>query len=198
MNEKIINFYLMASRLKDELRTGWLDVEINKDRIESVAEHVYGCFVLGLAIISEYKLELDVNKVFRMIIISELRKLHLSNNQKEQDIVKQVSSLLSEKEELEKIYNEFRENKTKEAMFVNKLCKIESDFQAKIYDLNGEFNFAKALEDINNYPGELREEIKPQVRNASDGWILYNRQFYHDDLIFGSLSDEIRKLSDLK
>lgn len=188
----------MASRLKDELRTGWLDVEINKDRIESVAEHVYGCFVLGLAIISEYKLELDVNKVFRMIIISELRKLHLSNNQKEQDIVKQVSSLLSEKEELEKIYNEFRENKTKEAMFVNKLCKIESDFQAKIYDLNGEFNFAKALEDINNYPGELREEIKPQVRNASDGWILYNRQFYHDDLIFGILSDEIRKLSDLK
>ena len=44
-SEKIINalkFYLLATELKDKIRSGWKIWGIDKERIESVAEHVYG------------------------------------------------------------------------------------------------------------------------------------------------------------
>lgn len=56
----IINFYLLANRLKEKVRTGWIEIGIEKDRLESVAEHIYGCLILAIGINSEYKLELDM------------------------------------------------------------------------------------------------------------------------------------------
>ena len=38
--EKIIEFYILCNRLKYLIRTGWLDVKIQQDRLESVAEHI--------------------------------------------------------------------------------------------------------------------------------------------------------------
>ena len=45
MNNKIkdiMSFYTLCSKLKDTIRKGPLTWNTNKDRIESVAEHVYG------------------------------------------------------------------------------------------------------------------------------------------------------------
>ena len=74
MNEKIIKFYLTTNKLKDVVRTGWTEVNINRDRIESVAEHIYGTLILTMAIDSEKELNLDIFKVFKMI--NHLKKLY--------------------------------------------------------------------------------------------------------------------------
>ena len=42
MNENIIKTYFEVIKLKNAIRTGWLEVGISADRIESVAEHVFG------------------------------------------------------------------------------------------------------------------------------------------------------------
>ncbi len=55
MNKNIIDFYITANKLKNVIRSGWKEVEIKADRIESVAEHVYGTLILALTIESEYK-----------------------------------------------------------------------------------------------------------------------------------------------
>lgn len=74
MNENIIKFYMLTNRLKNKIRTGWIEVEISSERLESVAEHIYGCLMLAIAIDSEYKLDLDMYKVLKMICLHELEE----------------------------------------------------------------------------------------------------------------------------
>ena len=51
--QAILDFYILTTKLKETIRTGWKLWEISAPRLESVAEHVYGTQVLALAIISE-------------------------------------------------------------------------------------------------------------------------------------------------
>lgn len=39
--QKVLNYYVICNRLKDVIRTGWKDWNVKRDRIESVAEHIY-------------------------------------------------------------------------------------------------------------------------------------------------------------
>ena len=64
MEEKIKNamrFYLLATKLKYKIRSGWDDKHwnINSKRIESIAEHVYGTCILSLTLQSEFDLDID-------------------------------------------------------------------------------------------------------------------------------------------
>lgn len=69
--------------------------------------------------------------------------------------------------------------------------------QAKIYDLKGEFSLENALQDVKNYGEELSSEILPQVKKASDGWLLFDRRYYTDEL-FVDLSNAIQNMEDLE
>ena len=42
--ERVIKYYVLCNKLKNVIRTGWLNWKVNQDRIESVAEHIYGVF----------------------------------------------------------------------------------------------------------------------------------------------------------
>ena len=39
--EKVVNYYVLCNKLKNVIRTGWLDWKVKGKRIESVAEHIY-------------------------------------------------------------------------------------------------------------------------------------------------------------
>ena len=66
MKENVIKYYVLCNRLKNIIRKGWLDWNINRDRIESIAEHVYGTLMLAIAIYYEYDYNIDLNKVIMM------------------------------------------------------------------------------------------------------------------------------------
>lgn len=201
MNKNILDFYMIANKLKDIVRTGWIELGVERDRVESVAEHVYGTLVLAIAIDSEYKLDLDLLKVFKMLIIKELEKVNLNNftpreyptkEEKKRLALETISntlSSLSSKDELLEIYEEYSNKETKEAIFTYKLSKIESDIQVKIYDLDGCLSIEKAKEDVSYYDEPV------EINNASDGWIQFNRKFYDDEL-FSSLSNDIENYND--
>ena len=201
MYNNVIEFYKMANNLKNVVRTGWKEVGIPSDKVESVADHVYGTMILSLGIVSEAKLDLDLEKVFKMILIKELYK-GVSN--KEESIitsnkvedkkasVEKVVSKLSSNGDLLGIYDEYDSQSTKEAKFAKKICKLESDLQAKIYEKNGDFTIENAKSDIDNYPDDIREKVGT-IKNASDGWIIYDREFYDDEL-FINFSKEIQEM----
>ena len=201
MYNNVIEFYKMANNLKNVVRTGWKEVGIPSDKVESVADHVYGTMILSLGIVSEAKLDLDLEKVFKMILIKELYK-GVSN--KEESIitsnkvedkkasVEKVVSKLSSNGDLLGIYDEYDSQSTKEAKFAKKVCKLESDLQAKIYEKNGDFTIENAKSDIDNYPDDIREKVGI-IKNASDGWIIYDRDFYDDEL-FINFSKEIQEM----
>ena len=54
-----------------------------------------------------------------------------------------------------------------------------------------------ALEDVKYFGEELASEILPQMKNPSDGFILYDRKYYTDDM-FKFLSEDIQNLEELK
>lgn len=204
MHQKIINFYKEANKLKSVMRTGWREVGIPSEKIESVADHLYGCMVLALGIASESQYaDLDLLKVFKMLLVKELTKVNhleqsvLSKEDKKEENRESLLSIikdLSIQSELIHLYDEAIALNTKEAKFVLYISKLESDMQAKIYDLNGDFTLENAMKDIENYPEEIKNEIKPQVQNASDGWILFDRRYYNGDEIFESLSNDVQNI----
>ena len=205
MNENIIKFYLFTNKLKEKIRTGWIEVEISSSRLESVAEHVYGCIMLAIAIDSEYKLNLDMYKVIKMIALHELEETimkdltirdkitHEERLKQGKECVKKVTDGLIKQREIIELLDEFNEHRTKESIFCYHIDKIECDFQAKIYDLRGQFDIKQALEDL-KYFGDAGNEIRSKVRTASDVWIEYDKRRYTDDKIFENLIKDIQKL----
>ena len=205
MNKNIINFYLEANKLKSVIRTGWKEVGISSDKIESVADHVYGCMSLTIGLISEKDYSsLDLVKVFKMFTIKELTKANLmeqsvlskeERKEANRNAIISMTNGLNNQSELVNLYDESVALVTPEAKFVLYVSKLESDIQAKIYELDGEFTSDNALKDIEKYPEGIKEEVLGQFKNASDGWNLYDRRYYDGDETFTSLSKDIQKLS---
>lgn len=207
MNENIIKFYLFANKLKEKVRTGWIEVEISGERLESVAEHIFGCLILAIGIESEYKLNLDMYKILKMLTLHELEEIIMKdftirdNVTKEEKIelgrkyVKIVTEGLIKQDEIINLLEEFNDRKTKEALFCYHIDKIECDFQAKVYDLQGRFNLEKALVDFKYYGEEESNKIKDKIHCSSDVWIEYDKKLYKDDCIFKNLIEDIQKIT---
>ena len=204
-NDNIIRFYMFANRLKSVIRKGWIEIEIDKDRIESVAEHVYGTLILAVRINSEYKLDLDMYKVLKMLILHETEEILMTDYTVRDSIsraekiekgklcVKKVVECLSDKEEIEALLYDFSTRDSKEAKFAHLVDKIECDFQAKLYDLEGVVDYNKAREDLVYY-GSRSEEIDAKSNTASDFWIEYDRPKYDNDDIFKELIEDIKNI----
>lgn len=75
MKEDAFKFYFKATQLKDILRQGAVQWNVKKNRLESIAEHVYGCLILAISLHSELNLELDLGKTLEMLAIHELEEL---------------------------------------------------------------------------------------------------------------------------
>lgn len=181
MNNNILDFYFKVIGLKTIKRSGWIELGIENP--ESMMDHIGGTVLLAMAINEEKGLNLDMSKVYEMITIKELKKT--SNSPEE------LLSILSNNSRLLDVYKEYKDHTTKEALFAYMMCKIESDMQAKKYELDGLLTIEEAKKDIENYPEELKSKLT-NISKASDGWLEYNRQFYDD--MFLELSKEIEEL----
>ena len=204
----IINFYFLASSLKDKIRTGWIQIGIEKERLESVAEHIYGCLILAIAINSEYKLNLDMYKVLKMLTLHELEEVLMGDLTIRANITKEEKKELGKKyvhnivkdlcdaEEIKNLLIEFDSGETLESKFCYHIDKIECDFQAKKYDLEGVFSIEKAKEDLPYY-GEDAKRIEEVAETASDYWIEFDKIKFKGDEIFSNLINAVQEKNSL-
>ena len=72
--ESVINYYIICNRLKNVIRTGWKNWNVQRERLESVAEHIFGVQMLAIAMKSEYQYDIDIMKVILMLAVHELGK----------------------------------------------------------------------------------------------------------------------------
>lgn len=207
----IIDFYLLATKLKDILRTGWNEEHwhIQKKRIESVAEHVYGVLILAIGIYSEYKPSLDFDRVLKMLIVHELEEVLIgditpyqgvSQEEKMQmghEAIKKVLSSLIDKDIYYDLIIEFDQHETVESLFAYQCDKLEADIMSKYYQDNG---FHR---DINNQEGNIAMKSKRVQNIINDGaltafdiWYTVDKELYRDD-IFKELLEYVRS-NDLK
>ena len=199
--QNILDYYLLTTRLKDTIRSGWKRWSVSKERLESVAEHIYGTCMLCCAIYSETKPDIDLAKTILTLALHETEEILIGDitpfDSKEQldvksrgeDAVYKIFSPLVERDYYFSLINDFDNLKTPEAIFARKCDKLECDLQAKIYDEMGYMNIDRAGE-IMNSP-IIQEYLARGINNISTYFILNDRKHFTDDDIFLEISKYI-------
>lgn len=77
---RILRYYELTYRLKDLIRTGWQRWYVQRERLESVAEHVFGTQMLAIAIWSEFQYDVDIQKVCFMLALHELEEITIGDH----------------------------------------------------------------------------------------------------------------------
>ena len=143
---RILDLHELCCRLKKTLRTGWINWQVRDDRIESVAEHIFGTCMLAVGVFSTEKFDIDINKVITMIMLHETEEIIIGDitmfdyeklKTKKIDghqAVLEVFKDFPNAEHFLSIIEEFEANKTPEARFAKMCDKFEADLQARLYE----------------------------------------------------------------
>ncbi len=200
--QNVVNYYVLCNKLKNVIRTGWLDWKVNRDRVESIAEHIFGVQMLAIAMKSEYQYDIDIMKVIYMLaihelgetIIGDLTQFQISKEEKEKmehEAVHIILSSLIDGERIEELFLEFDAHETKEAIFAYQCDKLECDIQSKLYDQEGcvDLNHQEGNETANN---ELVRKLLESGQSWSDMWLEYGQRKYPYDKHFMSVSKYVK------
>ena len=177
MEKNVIDFYVLCNKLKDIIRTGWKDWNVKRERVESIAEHVYGTLMLAVHELGE-------------IVIGDFNPFEITSEEKqriEHEAIHNIVGKLLKGEEIEELLLEFDERKTKEARFAHMCDKLECDIQCKLYD---EQKCVDIVEVANS--GNLCEEEQALVKDGttwSELWLNYDKTHYNYDENFTKVAD---------
>ena len=203
-----IKFYLLATQLKYKIRSGWDETHWNlsKERIESIAEHVYGTCILALSIDSEFETHLDIGKVIKMLVLHELGEVVIGDitpfdniapeekMEKEHVAIKEILGDLIKKEEYFALLLEFDERKTNEAIFAYHCDKLEADIQAKVYqDMGCQNPLDRQENNVVFNSQKVQQMVQDGAETAFDIWYEWDKLLYADDERFSKLLDYIKE-----
>ena len=197
--QNVINYYVICNRLKNVIRTGWKNWNVKRERIESVAEHIFGVQMLAIAMKSEYQYDVDIMKVIFMLavhelgetVIGDLTQFEISKDEKEKlehEAVHRILGGLLDGNQVEELFLEFDSHSTKEAMFAYQCDKLECDLQSKLYDEEG-------CVDLNNQEGNATmknarvQELLKTGASWSTMWLQFGQQVYPYDDNFRAVSN---------
>lgn len=197
--QNVINYYVICNRLKNVIRTGWKNWNVQRERIESVAEHIFGVQMLAIAMKSEYQYDVDIMKVIFMLavhelgetVIGDLTQFQISKEEKEKlehEAVHRILGGLLDGSQIESLFLEFDAHNTKESMFAYQCDKLECDLQSKLYDEEGCVNLEK--QDGNDTLKDSRvQELLKAGASWSTMWLRFGQQVYPYDNNFRAVSD---------
>lgn len=191
MLKDAFEFYYKATELKDLLRSGAVQWSVNKDRLESIAEHTYGCMVLAISLQSELELEVDLAKVLEMITIHELEELSIGDitpldkidknslKAKARESVYNLVKDLNCGERLIGLIDEFEECDTKEAKFAKAIDKLECVLEFKKYQDLGQVDLSHVTDEMleNKY---LKAYVDDSKYDLADVFFLFHIKAYRD------------------
>lgn len=200
--QNVVNYYVLCNKLKNVIRTGWKDWNVKRDRIESVAEHIFGVQMLAIAMKSEYQYDIDIMKVIYMLaihelgetIIGDLTQFQITKEEKqkiEHEAVHNILSSLIDGEEIEKLFLEFDNNDTPEALYAYQCDKLECDIQSKLYDQEGCVDL-KHQENNKTANNELVKKLLDEGKSWSDMWLEFGQNKYPYDNNFMAVSNYVK------
>lgn len=204
-----MRFYLLATQLKYKIRSGWDKTHwnVSKERIESIAEHIYGTCILALSIDSEFETHLDISKVIKMLVLHELGEVVIGDITpfdnvtpeekmvREHAAIKEVLGDLIKKEEYFALLLEFDEGKTREAIFAKHNDKLEADIQAKVYqDMGCQHPLDKQENNVVFKSKRVQQMVQNGAKTAFDIWYEWDKSLYADDEKFSALLNYIKEV----
>lgn len=201
--EVAIKYYKLCTKLKDTIRTGPVVWNAKRERIESVAEHIYGVQMLALSIYYQFGYKLDIMKVIYMLAVHELEEIEIGDlaffeTTREEKLIKGKAAtdfILKDflgRDEISALLDEYNERKTEEAKFAYHCDKLECDIQMKLYDQEGCF-------DLNNQPNNpiinnsSVRKVLDSEKSISNAWIEFDRSKYEDDKNFIEIIEYLKE-----
>ena len=157
------SLFFLTNKLKDSVqRKGWHQKKIKRSRVESVADHIYGCQMLTYAMYSEFDYDVDIQKVILMLALHEIGETIIGDitpddmpskdKQKlERTATLKLLSMIPNGDFIKDLFLEFEEGKTKEAIFAYQIDKAECDLQAKLYIQEGCFDHKYDRKEFTDY-----------------------------------------------
>lgn len=197
--ETVINYYVLCNKLKYLIRTGWTDWQIDQERVESVAEHIYSVQQLAIIMWSEYEYDIDIQKVLFMLAVHELEETtigdltawDISQAEKEKighEAVVNILKDITNGETIKELIFEFDEQQTNEAKFAYQCDKLECDLQAKMYDEANAIDINKQSINTKGDKETLKLYLNGQT-TFNEYWMSYGRRTYNYDNNFNEVSE---------
>lgn len=197
--ENVLRYYVLCNKLKDVIRTGWKVWNVERDRVESVAEHVFGVQMLAIAMKSEYNYDIDIMKVILMLAVHELEEIligdltmfDIKKGDKEiigHEAVEKILNGLVDKDLIKDLILEFDLRESMEAKFAYYCDKLECDLQCKLYDEMGCVDFNN--QEGNDRIGDERvQKLLKMGKNWSYMWLKFSQERYQYDDNFMAVSN---------
>lgn len=200
--ENVINYYMICNKLKYVIRTGWVCWNVNRERLESVAEHIYGTQMLALAMYSEFDYDIDIMKVIFMLaihelgecVIGDLTQFQIDKEEKEKiehEAVHNILNNIMRGEDIENFFLEFDEHKTEESKFAYFCDKLECDIQSRIYDLEGNVDLDKQDDNLVMNDSDVKNLLE-QGKSFSEMFMEFGQKKYGYDENFLSVSNYVK------
>lgn len=196
----ILKFYYYNQMLKSKVRSGWdeehWNIESENERIEMISDHIIGAVGLAFAFGSEFKYEIDINKVLKILMIHEIGEAiigdvtpfdNVSPEQKheiEHMAMKQVLGNLNKCDELYQSLLDFDACINPIDKFSHYCDKLEADLQSKVYQEKG---FHHSLDNQSNNIVMKSRIVQTMITSGLattpfDIWFLYDKGIYEFDI----------------
>ena len=197
--QNVINYYVLCNKLKNVIRTGWKDWNVQRDRIESVAEHIYGVQMLAIAMQSEFEYDINIEKVIFMLaiheigetVIGDLTQFQISKQEKrkiENEAVHNILKDLINGKQIEELYVEFEAHETKESIFAYQCDKLECDLQCKLYDEENCVDLKNQTSNI-SLEDERVQKLMKSGESWGTMWLKFSQNTYPYDENFRAVSN---------
>ena len=197
--ENILKYYVLCNKLKDIIRTGWKDWNVERIRLESVAEHIFGVQMLAIAMKSEYEYNINIMKVIFMLAVHELEEIYIgeltqfqvSKEEKKKighEAVSKVLDGLLDKKEIENIILEFDDRITNEAKFAYQCDKLECDLQCRLYDEENCVDLNNQNSNTTFRDSRVQKLLKDEI-SWSEMWLKFGQESYNYDKNFTEVSN---------
>ena len=200
--KNVVDFYVLCNTLKNVVRSGWKIWNVQKERLESIAEHVFGTQMLAISMWSEYGYDIDIKKVLTMlavheteeIIIGDLVWFQISPEDKAEighKAVEDIFSKIASAEEIKELIFEFDKRETKEAQFAYFCDKLECDLQCRLYDEAGLVDLTKQNDNLSLENDKVRKCLE-EGKSWSEVWIEFDQDKIPFDENFLAISNYIK------
>ncbi len=189
MLEDAFNFYYKATQLKDMLRQGAVQWEVDKKRLESIAEHTFGCMILAISLHSELNLDVDLGKTLEMLAIHELEELAIGDVTPLDNIDKKILKAkarnavygfvknLNNGEKLMNLTDEYNASETQEAKFAKAVDKLECVLEFKKYQDLGQVSLSHLKPEM-LHNQKLKTYVQSGKYDLADIFFLYHMDSY--------------------
>lgn len=199
----VVDYYVLCNKLKNVIRSGWKVWNVKRERLESVAEHVYGVQQLAIAMWSQYRYDLDIFKVLFMLAVHELEEtaigdLTLWDISAEEKLcrghqaVHMILNDLLEKKQIESLILEFDSKKTLESQFAYYCDKLEFDIQSKLYGEEGCVDLGKQEGNVVFHDSTVQRLLN-DGRDWASMCLAFSREKYGYDSHFTEVSNYVEK-----